>query len=122
VSKFLLDANLSPNTAAFLTETFGLDVVHQDDILPGSPTDDEVVEVAKGQQRVIITFDRGFGEQYYQQERGQLGVIVLRLRNQRRPSVEQTLARFFRDEAPNLDLDTSLVIIDEGTVRVRSSQ
>jgi len=121
VSKYLLDANLSPKTVAFLTETFGFDVVHQDDILPGSPTDDEVVEVAKREKRVIITFDRGFAEQYYQQERGCLGVIVLRLRNQRRPNVEHTLARFFQDEAPNLDLDSSLVLIDEGTVRVRSS-
>jgi len=121
VSKFLLDANLSPKTAAFLTETFGFDVAHQDDILPGSPTDDEVVQVAQREKRVIITFDRGFGEQYYQQERGQLGVIVLRLRNQRRPNVEQTLARFFQEAAPPIALDTSLVIIDEGTVRVRSS-
>lgn len=45
MSKDLLDANLSPKTAAFLIETFGFDVVHQDDILPGSPTDDEVVEI-----------------------------------------------------------------------------
>jgi predicted nuclease of predicted toxin-antitoxin system len=119
MSTFLLDANLAPKTAAFLRETFGLDVVHQRDVLPGSPSDEEVAAYAKREGRVIVTFDLGFAERYAQQGRGQLGIVVLRLQNHRRLAVEQVLARFFASDAPSIDLDTSLVIIQEHRVRVR---
>ena len=69
MTKFLLDANLSPKTAAFL-----------------------------------------------------FGIIVLRLRNQRRLAVEQTLTRFFQEQAPPITPDTSLVIIEDAGIRVRSFQ
>jgi 8-oxo-dGTP pyrophosphatase MutT (NUDIX family) len=51
VSTFLLDANLSPRTSAFLSDTFGLDVVHQGDVLPGSPT--EVGRVREAARREV---------------------------------------------------------------------
>lgn len=117
MSRYLLDANVSPNTAQFLRDTFGVDAIHQRDVLAGSPRDEEIVARAKLDGHFIITFDLGFGERYYRQERGQVGVIVLRLRNQRRPSVEQALSRFFHREARTLNLDTSLVVIEETTVR-----
>ncbi len=122
MSKFLLDANLSPKTRAFLEEALGLDA---EDLLTRSLShlpDEEVIALAKREQRVIITFDRGFGERYYHQERGQLGIIVLRLSNQRRLVVEQSLSRFFEAEAPHIDLDTSLVIIEDAGVRVTTSE
>jgi predicted nuclease of predicted toxin-antitoxin system len=118
VSKFLLDANLSPKTAVFLSESFGLDAVHQRDVLPDSPKDEEIIALAKREGRIIITFDKGFGERYYHLERGQLGIIILRLRNQRRLAVEQTLTRFFQEQASGIALDTSLVTIEGATVRV----
>ncbi|MCL4541892.1 MAG: DUF5615 family PIN-like protein [Chloroflexi bacterium] len=80
--KLLLDANLSPETAAYLRRRFGFDVIDLiSQKLHGLP-DAKVVELAKAQQRVIITFDRGFGETYYAHERGAIGVIVLRLKDQ----------------------------------------
>lgn len=122
MSTFLLDANLSPKTAAFLRETFDLDVVHQRDVLPGSPSDEEVAAYAKREGRIILTFDLGFGERYAHQDRGQLGIVVLRLHNHRRLAVEQVLARFFATDAPTINLETSLVIIEEHRVRVVSPQ
>jgi predicted nuclease of predicted toxin-antitoxin system len=77
VTRLLLDANLSPKTAAFLSESFDLDAVHQREVLSGSPTDEEVLALAEREQRVIITSDRGFGERYYHHERGQVGIIHL---------------------------------------------
>jgi predicted nuclease of predicted toxin-antitoxin system len=118
VSTFLLDANLSPQTAAFLRETLGLDVVHQRDVLPGSPTDDEMVALAVRERRVIITFDTDFGEIHHFRGHGTLGVIQLQLRNQTVEAVNRVLARFFTHDAAGLDLDHSLVTIEEHQVRV----
>jgi predicted nuclease of predicted toxin-antitoxin system len=122
VSRFLLDANLSPKTRAFLQDVLGLDA---EDLLTRSLSDlpdEEVIALAKNEGRVIITFDRGFGERYYHQERGQVGIIVLRLSNQRRLVVEQTLARFFQTQAATIDLGTSLVIIEDAGLRVVSAE
>jgi predicted nuclease of predicted toxin-antitoxin system len=51
----LLDANLSPRTASFLSVTFGFDVVALLDMGLGHLDDDQVVAMAKREQRVVIT-------------------------------------------------------------------
>jgi predicted nuclease of predicted toxin-antitoxin system len=118
VNNFLLDANLSPRTGTFLQEAFGFNVVHAGDLVPPGAPDEDVVAAAQRQQRVIITLDPDFGELYHTREKGRLGVIVLRLRNQTRPSVNRVLEAFFRTEAETIELATSLVVIDEARVRV----
>ena len=116
MSKFLLDVNLSPETGAFLRKTFAFDVVRS---TPPELPDEAVVDLAKREQRVIIiTLDQDFGEIYYLRERGRVGVLVLRLRDQTVASVNRVLAAFFRTQAHDIDLDTSLVVIDEYQVRV----
>ena len=117
--RFLLDANLSPRTAAFLIATFGFDVV----ALMGSGfahlRDEQVIELAKREQRVLITFDLGFGKLYHRYERGRVGIIVLRLAHQSAASVNQVLGRFFADPtSAAIPLERSLVVIDEARVRV----
>jgi predicted nuclease of predicted toxin-antitoxin system len=118
VSTFLLDENLSPETGAYLTSVFGFDVT---DIITEklrNITDLEIVAYAKVQRRVIITFDLDFGEIYHLRERGNLGVVILRLEDQTVESVNRALERFFRVDAPSIDLDHSLVVIEEKRVRV----
>lgn len=115
MSKFLLDVNLSPQTGAFLRETFAFDVVRS---APPELPDEEVIAHAKREQRVIVTLDQDFGEIYYLRERGRVGVLVLRLRDQTVASVNRVLAAFFHTQAPTIDLDTSLVVLDEHQVRV----
>lgn len=118
MSAYLLDANLSPQTGVFLNETLGLDVVHQRDVLPGSPTDQEIVSFAKLHHRVIITFDTDFGELYYFREGGTVGIIQLQLRNQTVEGVNRVLSHFFSNLVAHIELDTSLVTIEEHQVRV----
>ena len=74
MSKFLLDVNLSSQTAAFLCETFAFDVVRS---TPPELADEEIVAIAQREQRVIVTLDQDFGEIYYLRERGRVGVLVL---------------------------------------------
>jgi predicted nuclease of predicted toxin-antitoxin system len=119
VTRFLLDANISPETRTYLAVTFGFDVIdlltEQQAFLP----DEEVVALAKRAQRVLITHDLDFGELYHLKERGDFGVIILRLADQTVESVNRVLGQFFSDPATaEIPLTTSLVVIEEHRVRV----
>ncbi len=118
MSRFLLDANLSPETRRFLVHRFGFDV----DDLPGRGKADlpdaAVAALAVQEHRVVITLERGFGEIYYRWEQGRFGVIVLRLADQTVESVNRTLEHLFVTEAPSIDLDRSLVIIEAERLRI----
>ena len=118
MTKLLLDANLSPKTRQYLGEKFNFNII--DLITEGkyNLTDEKVIKLAKRQKRVIITFDLDFGEIYYFSERGKVGIIVLRIENQTVESVNKVLFRFFQKEAKNIDLEKSLVIIDDTKVRI----
>ncbi len=122
MTKLLLDANLSPETRTYLVETFGLDVTDLITQRQSALTDEQVVALAKQQQRVIVTFDRDFGEIYHLREGGQIGVIVLRLEDQTVESVNGVLGRFFAGEAKTIDVDRSLVILEESRVRIIHSE
>ena len=115
MSKFLLDTNLSPKLIHFLESEFHFDVIQI--IIPSIP-DEEVIKLAKKEKRVIITFDKDFGEAYHLREHGKVGIIALRLSDQRTEIVINTLQRFFASEAENIDLDTALVIIDDTRIRI----
>jgi len=118
VSKFLLDANLSPETRKYLAEKFKLDTIDLITEKKSSLSDNAVVKLAKLEKRIIITFDLDFGEIYYFSERGEIGVIVLRIKDQTVESVNKTLDKFFQNEASSINLERSLIIIDDNKVRI----
>src|SRR5262245_41757901 len=106
--RLLLDANLSVFTANRLRETFRFDVVDLGSEGLSHLTDLEVVEFAKLESRVIVTFDLDFGEVFHRAGRGSFGVIVLRLADQTIESTNRVLERFFSNVAESIDLDRSL--------------
>ena len=118
MSSFLLDANLSPKLARFLTTTFGFDVESLLALGLGHLPDPEVVTLAKSRGRVIVTLDEDFGEIYYRHERGAIGVVYLKVQDQANVAVERVLERFFREDAAGIDLDRSLVVVPEHRGRV----
>lgn len=118
MTKLLLDANLSPKTRKYLEEKFNFNVIDLITEDKHGLTDEKVVKLAKKEERVIITFDLDFGEIYYLSEKGKVGIIVLRIQDQRVESVNKVLAKFFQKEAENIDLGKSLVVIDENKIRI----
>lgn len=119
MTRLLLDANLSPRTAAFLLATFGLDVVALVSLGLSHLDDEQVIELAKREQRIVITFDLDFGRLYHRFARGRVGIIVLRLEHQSVASVNRSLERFFADPtSATIVLERSLVVIDDTRVRV----
>ena len=120
--RFLLDANLSPETAAFLRQQFLFNVTSLLELNQSGLSDKEIISLAKREARIIVTLDLDFGELYHEvQEPSSFGVIILRLRDQRVEKVNQILQSFFQsligrklfEEQPH-----ALVVIDESSFRI----
>lgn len=79
--KFLLDANISPETAVFL-RSLGIDVKSLTAAGLGGLEDEAVMVLARKERRTLITFDLDFGELYYFSAGKNFGVIILRLEDQ----------------------------------------
>src|SRR3972149_8632380 len=95
--KFLLNANISPETSKFLSIKghSSKDLISED--LSGL-TDSEVYELALKENRILVTFDLDFGEIYHF-SKNKIGLIILRLEDQTVESVNKTLERFLK--SPN---------------------
>lgn len=117
-STFLLDANLSPKTARSLAATFGFDVVSLLTLGYGELPDHEVVRLAQSSGRVIITLDNDVTRPFGPTGHAVQGIIYLDLPNTHRyiPAGNRILERFFRTQAPTIDLEHALVTITADSV------
>ena len=116
--KFLLDAALSPETAGFLRR-LGYDTEDLISLKLHHLSDEKVVELAKRKSRIIITFDLGFGQLYHFKHKGQVGIIILRLRSQTVESVNKILGRFLQKKTiEKQKLERALIVIDEAEFRI----
>ncbi|OGY24597.1 MAG: hypothetical protein A2Y57_01975 [Candidatus Woykebacteria bacterium RBG_13_40_7b] len=114
--RFLLDANISPETSQFLLK---LDHDARDLISENLYylTDEEVYDLALKEKRVIITFDLDFGEIYHF-SKNKIGLIILRLEDQTVESANKVLEKFLATEdIKKIERDNSLVILTEKLVR-----
>jgi len=120
--KLLLNANLSHETASFLRD-LGFDALCLLEEGLGAITDEEVVELAKKENRIIITFDLDFGQLYHFREEGKIGVVILRLKDQTVEATNAVLGRFFDDfKGKETQLQKSLVIVEEDRYRRYSAE
>lgn len=115
MNKFLLDANLSPKLIKLLHTSFGFDVVQ---ITISKFSDEDVIKVAKQENRVIITFDKDFAETYHFKEQGKVGIIAFKLSDQTTENVWEKLKVFFGNESKEFDLNTTLIIIEDKKLRI----
>lgn len=115
---FLVDENLSPETARFL-EACGYSCRSLRRDGPWRLTDREIVALAKREERVILTHDLDFGQIYYFARRGEVGMIVLRLRQQTVEAVNSALDRFLNTPGwTEEQVRRSLLVLSETTYRV----
>ncbi len=120
--KLLLNANLSHETASFL-RNLGFDTSCLLEEGLGAITDEEVVELAKKESRIIITFDLDFGQLYHFREEGKVGVVILRLKDQTVEATNAVLKRFFEDfRGKEAQLQKGLVIVEEDRYRFYSAE
>jgi hypothetical protein len=117
--RLLLDANVSPQTSGFLRAEFGFDAVDLTSLGLTHLDDTEVIDLARSEQRIVVTEDLDFGRLYYHYNHGGIGVIVWRVRPQSAVAANRALKRFFSDPATrSLPLERAIVVIDNRRIRV----
>ncbi|OGM63926.1 hypothetical protein A2893_00225 [Candidatus Woesebacteria bacterium RIFCSPLOWO2_01_FULL_39_25] len=117
--KFILDANLSPITSEFL-RNLGFDTTSIIEEKLYYLSDEEVVKEAKNEGRMIVTFDQDFADLWYFREKGKLGIVRIRTKNQTPEHVNEILKKFFDDPKSSVDLNGRLVVIRETGFRIVS--
>ncbi|MDP3989049.1 MAG: DUF5615 family PIN-like protein [bacterium] len=116
--RFLLDANISHETALFLRDSgFDVETVHQHGLRHAS--DLEIAQKAHELERMIVTFDLDFGEIYRFTVPG-ISVLVLRIRNQTVESVNYYLGKLLDSkEFKKIDTSGVLIIAGDNGFRIR---
>ena len=113
--RFLVDESSGRKLSKALTDG-GHDAVFVGNIMLGSK-DEQVLEKAVQENRILITNDKDFGELIFRQGKPSTGLILLRLRSDSPKSrilYTNILIRRFGD-----DLTGSFVILTEKKIRMR---
>ena len=112
----LLDMNMSPKVAERLRAE-GHDAVHLRDLGLGRLPDHDVLDHAKTDQRIVVTFDLDFGE--IVGLGAGTGVILLRLRSVRLAHVRQRISVALTEATEALNAG-AVVLVEDARIRVRA--
>lgn len=78
-------------------------------------TDDDVIQKAFAEKRILITNDKDFGEKVYREQRPHKGVILLRLSDERPAIKIDVLERLFSEYADRIA--GQFVVVTEAKIR-----
>lgn len=96
-SQFLANENFPRRIVGWL-QAQGHDVTHAAIELIGA-SDEELLEIARTEDRILLTFDRDFGELvFHQRKRPAPGIVLFRLRQQPATVVLKFLQSFFESD------------------------
>jgi len=116
--RFLADAGISPTTVEFLRQ-LGHDAVHVRDVGMQRATDQDVVERARAENRVIVAFDLDFGEILALGVLDRPSVILFRLADETPGSVNRRLESVLSERSEALD-SGALILVEDTRYRMRS--
>ena len=115
--RFLADAGVSPDTVAFLTR-LGHDALHVRALEMHRAQDHELVDYARSETRVIVTFDLDFGDLLALGVLDRPSVILLRLSDERPAEVNARLATVVAEQEAALE-SGALILVENVRYRVR---
>lgn len=115
--KFKVDENL-PEELSELLRDAGWDSVTVVAQQLGGATDTEVVQICRQEQRVLVTFDRGFSNIRAYPPSDAAGVIVFRLKTQDKRHV-LTVAHRLIMALNERQIHNELWIVHENRIRIR---
>jgi predicted nuclease of predicted toxin-antitoxin system len=115
--KFKLDENMPESLAHFLTQSDHDVETASGERLAGAK-DPEIVQAATREGRVLMTFDLDFADIRMYPPGKHAGVVVFRLKDQRRRTLRQPV-RHLLDETDIEKLRGSLAIVEAARVRYR---
>ncbi len=117
--RFLVDACLSPQVAQALTGA-GNDAVHVRDYALQTAPDQQILDLARQEQRVLITADTDFGLLLARHSVGRPSVILFRRTTGRRPRHQAQLLLANLPALTDALEAGSLVVIEQQRLRIRS--
>ena len=79
-------------------------------------SDDEVLEIAYQQRRILLTNDKDFGEKIYREQQPHWGVVLFRLRDERPFNKIAVLNKLLKNYASALE--GHFVVVTEEQVRI----
>lgn len=115
--RLLLDMGLSPRTARFLRE-HGHDALHLWEQGLQRLADPEIVQKARHEERVIVTFDLDFPRILALERRGGPSVVLFRLQEFTTDGLNESLLQILDLYARMLE-EGALVVVEEDRVRTR---
>lgn len=116
--KFLLDMGLAQSSAAYLRKK-GFDAIHLRDEELQRLEDEDIIEKARAEERVILTHDLDFGRLIALSQGQFPSVITLRLDNMRPTFVNHYLDQVLAQSSSELEAG-ALVSVNERAIRVRT--
>jgi len=117
--RFKVDENL-PEELAQLLRDAGWDAATVVEQNLGGSDDTRIRDVCDHEDRILITFDRGFSNIRAYAPESHPGFVVFRLRSQDKPHVLSVAARLIAALHQH-DLNRELWIVDESRIRIRSA-
>ena len=116
--RFLLDANLSILTAQYIRQ-LGHEVITTEELGLATADDKRIVSFAAENNYILITFDLDFGYLFHFFIEQQVGIIVLRLRDQTVESANLAVRRLLKSGTlDQLENTQALIVVDETTIRI----
>ena len=115
--KFLVDMNLSPRWCAVL-QAAGWDSVHWSAVGSATASDQEIMQRAQQEQRVVLTHDLDFGAILAATQAVGPSVVQVRAQDVRPQSLSALLIPLLRQHEAEL-LNGCILTIDEAGARVR---
>lgn len=115
--KVKLDENVTATAAALLTRHgHEADTVADEGLTGGA--DSVVIEACRTGERLLVTFDIGFGDVRAYPPGSHHGIVPLRLTDQRPDITLDVLGRFLREHVLDA-LVGALVVVSDDRVRIR---
>ena len=111
--KFLADENIPLDVVQQLQKD-DINIISQSIINPGTD-DNQILSYALKEQRVIITFDKDFGELIFKTQKKSSGVILLRVHIQ---SVEYAYSLLKKVLALKVSFNTSFCVVEPHRMRI----
>jgi predicted nuclease of predicted toxin-antitoxin system len=115
--KLLLDENLYPSTLNLL-RCYGFDVKDIKEMKLCGINDNEVMELAQREDRLLITLDMHFSNIFLYPPSECPGIIVVRVRPAVPSKVDQAIKCFLQVLQPEL-IKHALTIVEENKFRIR---
>jgi predicted nuclease of predicted toxin-antitoxin system len=115
--RFLADAGISPKTVEFLNQ-LGHEAVHVRTLGLQRASDAQIVERARADGSIVLTFDLDFGDLLALGVMDRPSVILFRLADERADSVNTRLSTVLSERSAEIE-SGALILVEDSRYRVR---